>query len=129
VIAALLGELGYPTTPDEARMRLEAHQGHAGLGAIVADLEGAVIGLAAYQLLELLYSPAPQCRLTTLVVTERHRHEGVARALVAQVETLARELGCFRLEVTTQPSRAEAVAFYEACGFELRPHRFVMVLR
>lgn len=40
------------------------------------------------------------------------------------VAAIARERGCFRLEVTTQPER-EAVHFYRAHGFEELPRRLL----
>jgi hypothetical protein len=37
--------------------------------------------------------------------------------------TAVLERGCSRVELTTRPGRADALSFYEACGFEDRPHR------
>jgi GNAT superfamily N-acetyltransferase len=124
-IARLLDELGYPTSEDEARARLERVLVRDDGGVLVAELGDEVVGVAAYQLGVLLERARPQCRLTTLVVGAGHRRRGVAHALVQSVESAARDAGCFRVEVTTHPERTDALAFYEAAGFAPRPHRLI----
>lgn len=56
------------------------------------------------------------------------RRGALGTALIEAVEAIARERGCFRLELTTRPSRAEALAFYAALGFTERPYRLVKAL-
>ena len=124
-ITPLLGQLGYPAEPEAVAPRLERLLGAADAGAIVADFEDRVIGLAAYQVIELIYRPLPQCRLTALVVDAEHRRRGAATVLVAEIESLARARSCFRIEVTTQPLRADALLLYAALGFQPRPVRLV----
>ena len=127
-IAPLLAQLGYPTDPRAVTPRLERLLHVEDTGAVVAELRDRVIGLASYQLTEVIYRPLPQCRLTALVVDGEHRRRGVARALVAAIESIASSRGCFRIEVTTQPSRTDALGLYAALGFEPRPERLVKAL-
>jgi GNAT superfamily N-acetyltransferase len=127
-VAGLLGELGYPTSPEQARAQLDRLTGRTDAGVLVAEGGGAVAAVAAYQLVDLLERAAPQCRITTLVVGAGHRRRGVAAALLGAIEAFARERGCFRLEVTTHPDRAAAVGVYETVGFVKRPHRLVKKL-
>jgi GNAT superfamily N-acetyltransferase len=127
-IAPLLGELGYPTDPAAVPARLQSLLDGPDTGVLVAERGGRVIGLAAYQLTTLLYSSQPSCRLTALVVDGRNRGRGAAKALVSEVEAIARQNGCFRVEVTTRPSRSEALLAYGALGFQRRPHRLVKTL-
>ncbi|MGH2883851.1 MAG: GNAT family N-acetyltransferase [Solirubrobacteraceae bacterium] len=124
-IAPLLGQLGYPASSLELGERLERLADHPDAEVLVAELDGEVVGVAAYQLIDLLERPDPQCRITALVVDDRYRRRGVAFALVHTIEESARDLGCFRLEVTTRTERADALAFYRAAGFKERPHRLV----
>ena len=49
-------------------------------------------------------------------------------ALLHTIKASARDVGCFRLEVTTRPERAEALAFYRAAGFDERPLRLITPL-
>jgi GNAT superfamily N-acetyltransferase len=127
-VAQLLGELGYPTAESDVRARLERIIARSDAGVLVASQRGEAVGVAGYQLLALLERPRPQCRLTTLVVRADQRRRGVARALVAEVESVAQRSDCFRLEVTTQPDRSGAIAFYAALGFSERPHRLIRML-
>jgi GNAT superfamily N-acetyltransferase len=127
-IAPLLGQLGYPTGSEAVAPRLGRLLDSADTGAVVAELQERVIGLATYQLTELIYRPLPQCRLTALVVDARYRRRGVARQLVAEIESIARASGCFRIEVMTQPSSGDALGLYATLGFEPRPVRLVKVL-
>ena len=127
-IAPLLGQLGYPTTADELSERVERLADRSDGEVLVAELDGEVVGLAAYQLIDVIERPDPQCRITALVVDDRYRRRGVAYALLHTIEETARDFACFRLEVTTHPDRADALAFYRAAGFDERPHRLVKPL-
>lgn len=127
-IAPLLGQLGYPAAPTELGERLERLTDHPDAEVLVAELDDEVVGVAAYQLIDLLERPDPQCRITALVVDDRYRRLGVAYALLHTIEESARNVGCFRLEVTTRPDRSDALAFYLAAGFDERPRRLTKPL-
>jgi ribosomal protein S18 acetylase RimI-like enzyme len=127
-IASLLGQLGYGAAAKEVRGRLARLAARSDADALVAVVADELVGVASYQLIDVLERTQPQCRVTTLVVDSGHRHAGVATQLVRAIEAAAREHGCFRLEVTTRPSRADAVGFYVAAGFHKRPLRFVKPL-
>lgn len=127
-VAPLLAELGYPTDPETVRARLDRIAGAEASAVLVAEAAGAPAGLVAYQLIAHLERPAPTCRITALVTDPGRRRRGVAAALVAAIEDLARERGCERLEVTTRPDREGALAFYLDAGFSERPRRLVRSL-
>lgn len=127
-IAALLAELGYSVDSAEIQPRLERLSARSDGAVIVADSDGQAVGLAAYQFVELLHRPRAQCRITALVVDAEHRRRGVASALVAEIQKAAEERDCYRLEVTTQPGRDQALALYAALGFQDRPVRLVKPL-
>jgi GNAT superfamily N-acetyltransferase len=124
-IASLLAELGYPAATDEVGLRLARLSSMPDAGVLVAEVDGRAGAVAAYQLVVLLERARPQCRVTTLVVDANHRRRRLARGLLDAIEAIAREHGCFRLEVTTNPWREDALATYAAAGFEQRPHRLV----
>jgi GNAT superfamily N-acetyltransferase len=127
-IALLLGQLGYAAEAQEVRGRLARLAARSDANALVAVVADEPVGVASYQLIDVLERSEPQCRITTLVVDSRYRHGGVATQLASAIEGVARARGCSRLEVTTQPSRADAVGFYVAAGFRERPLRFVKPL-
>jgi GNAT superfamily N-acetyltransferase len=64
-------------------------------------------------------------RLTALVVSPAHRGQGLARALVGELDRWGREQGCVVVEVTSAEHREDAHAAYRALGFEEASHRFV----
>jgi ribosomal protein S18 acetylase RimI-like enzyme len=127
-LAALLGQMGYPASEVEVECRLESfdHPERRLLVALADD--DSVVGLIAFQLVVPFERPAPQCRISTLVVDEGFRRRGAAAALLGEVEAFARERGCFRLEVTTRPNRAAARALYERFGFKETPRRLLKPL-
>ena len=127
-IAPLLGQLGYPTSVDELGERLEHLTDRPDGEVLVAELDGKVVGVAAYVLIDVLERSDPQCRITALIVDDRFRRRGVAYSLVHTIEETARDFGCFRLEVTSRTDRAEALAFYRAAGFDERPRRLIKPL-
>jgi GrpB-like predicted nucleotidyltransferase (UPF0157 family)/ribosomal protein S18 acetylase RimI-like enzyme len=124
-VALLLGELGYPTDVDDAAAQLDQQLDRDDAGALVYDDGGEPVGLITYHVFDLIYRPRPHCRITALSVRSDRRRRGVARALLEAVEAIARESGCFRVELTTRQDRDDALRFYEACGFEERPRRLV----
>jgi GNAT superfamily N-acetyltransferase len=96
-LATLLGELGYPASPEELERRVARLDGDV----FVAASGGEPLGLAALQVLHVLQRDAPAARLTALVVRRDARGRGVARALVEAVSDAARRAGCDHLHVTT----------------------------
>lgn len=127
-IAGLLGELGYPSQAAATDERLEVVLGFDDAGVLVVEADRQVVAVGAYQLIHALERRRDMCRLTSLVVRADHRRRGAARAVVAAIESIAREAGCFRLEVTTQVHREDAVGFYESIGFAERRYRLVKAL-
>lgn len=122
-LAVLLEQLGYPTSLAGLERRLERLDSDL----YVAD-DGELLGLAALQVMHVLQHDSPSARLTALVVREDARGRGVARALVATIESAAREAGCERLHVTTANHRADAHAAYRALGFEDTGRRYAKTL-
>jgi GNAT superfamily N-acetyltransferase len=128
VVAELLAELGYPEGRDGTAERLSALVARDDAGVLVTEIGGRVAAVAAYQVMTLLERPRPQCRVLTLVVGRQHRRLGLATALLARIEEIAAEQGCFRLEVTTHAGRHAARELYLAAGFQERPRRLVKAL-
>lgn len=121
-IARLLGQLGYPSSAEQVRGRLER------VTTIVAEQDGHVVGVAATHLRHNLERDEPTCRLTALVVDEPARGRGVGRALLEAVVADAEGSGCERVEVTLRPHRSAAEALYRSLGFEERPLRLIRPL-
>ena len=84
---------------------------------LVAEVDGAVAGVAAVAATPQLARPGRFARLIGLAVLASHRRRGIAAALLHAVEDQARAWGCNRVELTSSRWRAEAPAFYEAMGY------------
>jgi len=123
VLSALIDELGYEAPPGAVAGRLAA-QHAAGVGTLVAEAEGAVVGCASWSLTRVLHRPGPVGRLSMLVVTEAARGRGIGKALTTAVEARCAALGCVLVEVTSNIRRADAHAFYEGLGYERTSFRF-----
>ena len=85
---------------------------------------GDVVGLAGVRAESLIEHDRPSARLIALIVAERFRRRGVARALVRRAEVEARALGCSRIVLTSADRREDAHAFYLAAGYEQTGRRF-----
>ena len=126
-IAALLGQLGYPTHAEAVAARVERLVAAADR-LVVAEVDGEVVGLADVHVSPSLEHDRPAAKLAALVVDERHRGSGIGRALVAAMEAEARARGCAVLFLTTAERRADAHAFYERVGLVYTGRRYAKTL-
>ncbi|MBT8478153.1 MAG: GNAT family N-acetyltransferase [Gemmatimonadetes bacterium] len=118
-IARLSGELGYPTTPADARRRLfdiKTSKNHAVM--VAADGSGSVVGwIHVFRSRRL--GGEPFAELGGLVVTESLRGHGIGSRMVAVAEEWAAEREIATLRIRTRTTRNDARLFYEDLGFVL----------
>ena len=69
-LAALLRELGYPTTATRLQQRLAELAGETRLAVFVAEFAGTPIGLATAHIIRVVHSDNPVAVLSALVVAE-----------------------------------------------------------
>ena len=124
-IAALMTQLGYPSTPEAMRGRMEHIAALPDYATFVAEAEGSVIGLAGAMVGAAYHQNAPFARLLALVVDEAHRGQGAGAALVRGVEEWARARGAVSIHLTTSRQRADAHRFYGRLGYDDTGKRFV----
>ena len=124
-LAPLLGQLGYPAEADAVAKRLDQLAASDTDRVVVAELDGAVVGLAAVHVALSVEYDEPAAKLSAIVVDEDHRRCGVGEALAAALEAEARARGCCLIFLTTAERRDGAHVFYRRIGWEETGRRFV----
>lgn len=122
-LAALVAELGYPTEVSIVGERLNDLTGAGGTVLVAVQTQN-VVGLAVLLRTLYLHRP-PDGRIATLVVSRTYRNRGIGARLVAAAETIFRESGCERVEVTSGIEREAAHRFYNREGYNEQRKRFV----
>jgi len=116
-IALLAGQLGYPATEREISPRFAALEGQTDHAVFVADYPSTkVIGWLHVFIRPLLESDAA-AEIGGLIVDERFRGRGVARALVDASARWGQRCGVGYLRVRSNVTRESALRFYTGLGF------------
>jgi GNAT superfamily N-acetyltransferase len=113
-IAALAGELGYPTTSDAMARRLAALGGRDAV--LVADDGGACVGWIHVSVIDSLETDR-HAEIRGLVVASTHRSAGIGAALVRAAEEWARRRELGRVRVRSNVMRERTHRFYERLGY------------
>ena len=84
--------------------------------ALVACIEGEIIGaLAGYELVK-FEAERSEIYIYDLAVREKRRRQGVATGLIERLKEIARDKGSWVIFVQADPPDAPAVALYEKLG-------------
>jgi len=83
------------------------------VSALVAEYDGALVGLANYLFHDSTWSDRPTCYLEDLYVDRAARGTGAGRKLIEGVETAARQQNAFRLYWHTQQFNSAARSLYD----------------
>jgi GNAT superfamily N-acetyltransferase len=127
-VAALLGELGYPSSPAQAAERIGRIAADPFTWIIVAEVESELAGLAALHVQNLVERDEPGCEVAGLIVGERFRRRGIGELLMQALEDEARRRGGKVMVLNTAHRRADAHAFYEALGYAHTGRRYAKKL-
>ncbi|MGQ3488853.1 GNAT family N-acetyltransferase [Roseovarius pacificus] len=117
-IARLMIGMGFEHSAEEIKRRWTTVADRQQDQILLAVDEGTPVGLVAVHIAPLLFYPKPLARITTLVVDQKKRRQGIGHTLVREVISLAKEAGCDTIELTTGIVRKEAHAFYRSIGFQ-----------
>ena len=93
-----------------------AHPDHE---VVVAEAEGAVVGMAHLLVYHDLAHGQASGQLLGLVVREDHRRQGVGRALLQEVMRLAKARGVGEFHISTEQDNATAQRLYRRAGAEV----------
>jgi GNAT superfamily N-acetyltransferase len=132
-VAALLAELGRPDvrgTDAEAdgRRMYERYLERPDAVALVAEVDGVVVGFMDIEFRTWLNFTAPQAWTPDLVVAEGARGRGIGGALLAGAEEIARDRGCWSMTLESATWRESAHAFYASHGWKETGRSFTRML-
>jgi GNAT superfamily N-acetyltransferase len=117
-IAELAGQLGYPCTAEEVRMRLSQMQDANQFAVFVAELPtGQIagwIGLYVFRAVEM----ETVAEISGLIVDEDIRSCGIGKMLLDAADEWARRVGCHVISVRSNVKRGRAHQFYTINGYE-----------
>jgi GNAT superfamily N-acetyltransferase len=83
---------------------------------LLARVDGEPAGLGGVR-----YLDTQAAEIKTMFVSPAHRGKGVARAILAELERIAREHDCRRLQLDTSDYLTGAIALYRAAGYRQSP--------
>jgi predicted N-acetyltransferase YhbS len=116
-VAQLSGQLGYPSTAEEAVERLRAVKRYSEHAVYVAEANGRLVGWI-HVFARPSLTTEPSAEVAGLVVDEHCRGCGIGQALMSEAERWAKEEGCRSVRLRSNVSRLRAHAFYERLGYE-----------
>lgn len=102
-------------TPEQVAVRMLACQNV--LTTYTGELDGQMVGFACLRLIPHLQGDEPYAELTDIYVDTPFRRRGVASALIAHVEAIARAAGAVEVVILTGFDNEHAQAAYRASGY------------
>jgi GNAT superfamily N-acetyltransferase len=122
-LSVLLGEIehyygGEPVPGDPEQIRSALFSDRPVATVLLARDGDTVLGLASYTCLWPAAGAESSLYLKELYVRSNARRGGVARALMAELRSVATASGCSRIEWTADTDNPSALAFYKALGVE-----------
>jgi GNAT superfamily N-acetyltransferase len=114
--AELCSQLGYPSSPDDLRQRIDERSRSTDSIALAAVLDGQIVGWIDASIEHHLQSAASAV-IGGLVVRDDKRGLGIGRRLCLEIEGWARSKSIPRLRVRSQIAREDAHRFYLHEGY------------
>jgi GNAT superfamily N-acetyltransferase len=121
---------GKEDATDPAPYRAALAEIAQGPGAVlVAEIDGQVVGVCQLIVFRHLQTRGGRCaEVESVHVHPDHRGCGIGGVLLRAAVQRARELGCYRVQLTSNNARPEAHRFYERLGFEPSHRGFKLML-
>lgn len=113
-------ELGYDIALEKMQQQLAKLMKNPQHVILVAEENGRVVGYVHAKLYETLYFE-PLWNLMALAVAAHSQGRGLGRQLLTCLEARARKSDIAGIRVNSGIARSGAHAFYQKCGYELRP--------
>lgn len=112
------GEASDPSLMADTLARLDGDADHV---LLAARIGGRCVGTATGVVCRGLYGGSDAYLvIEDVVVAPEHRRQGVATALLGELERFAREHSCNQMILLTETCRSDAAALYRSAGFAER---------
>ncbi|MBD7937255.1 GNAT family N-acetyltransferase [Cytobacillus sp. Sa5YUA1] len=118
-ITELMGHLGYPTTFNKMKIRLNNIYSSPDYHTLIASDNGKIVGMIGlvkgyYYELDGLY-----IRIVVLVVDKNYRNKGIGKQLLENAESWANNIGATGIGLNSgdRPERINAHHFYKKNGY------------
>lgn len=116
-IAALSGQLDYPTSQEAVSIWLQRFLNHEDHAVFVAEVGQNIVGWVHAYKTYYLYEPV-FAEIGGIVVDSNHRGTSVAQQLMQSCEEWAKNNGCAYVRARSGSTRLRAHAFYTKIGYE-----------
>lgn len=129
-MAYLMGQLGYPTTVEQMRMRFEKISAEPAYHTLVIEVEGKAVGMSGLCTGIFYESDGIYARIVAFVVDDTYRKKGLGKLLLAESEEWARSKGAVGIVLNSgnRTERLAAHAFYKAMGYREKSTGFAKQL-
>jgi GNAT superfamily N-acetyltransferase len=118
-VAALAGQLGYKSSPEQVAQRLRYFGASTEHNIFVAQIPGGeIVGWIGMYIVRTISSDA-RLEISGLVVDEKHRSRNVGARLLKSAEEWGAARGFTQVTVHTNVLRQRAHLFYEHHGYHL----------
>jgi ribosomal protein S18 acetylase RimI-like enzyme len=88
-----------------------------------AEIDGKLVGTIQGIICdELIGECQPFIVMENLVTDKEFRNKGVAKSLLAELESIAKKKNCSQILFITESDRFDAVSFYESQGYNAKTH-------
>lgn len=106
-LCELMTQLGYQISDADMEERIHLYNAHPLNKAWVAEYQANVIGSVAVDIIELFHRKGRFARVISIIIDASYRGKGIGKALMQCVEDYSRQIGCIRIELTTDWHRAK----------------------
>ena len=116
LVRELAGSIG--EVSDVAAVDVTEFLAHVGNGALLAEVDGDVVGLLTYSASPDLYHAGTCCQIREMVVRTSNRRQGIGSRLIGELVSLGATAGWREISVSTMKGVSGASEFYRKLGFQ-----------
>ncbi|MFC1952224.1 GNAT family N-acetyltransferase [Chloroflexota bacterium] len=102
--------------------KINAFPGHE---LVVAEDKGEVIGTLVLLIIpNLSHNALPWALVENIIVDREYQRRGIGKLLMDYAIARAKEVGCYKISLSSDKRRKEAHKFYRSLGFKASAHGF-----